>query len=182
MLQNMMVSDESITEEWKDIKGYEGFYQVSNLGNVRSVERIVCYSDGRKFKYHSQKRKFGVNDGYLFVPLTKDQKAKNRYVHRLVAEAFIDNPYNKKYINHKDYNRANNVYTNLEWVTAKENTAHSLCHFDTSKIPLPSTGYRYIHWRSKRGIYEIVVKHKYVGQTKTLEEAIKKRDEFCDNE
>lgn len=178
----MMVSDNGVTEEWKDIKGYEGFYQVSNLGNVRSVERIVYYSDGRKFKYFSQKRKFGVNDGYLFVPLFKNKKSKNRYVHRLVAEAFIPNPNNKKYINHKDYNRGNNIYTNLEWVTAKENTAHSLCHFDISKIPLPSSGHRYIRWRNKRGIYEIVVKHKYVGSAKTLEEAIKKRDEFYDNE
>lgn len=171
-----------VKEVWKDIKGYEGFYQVSNLGNVRSLERIVCYSDGRKIKYPSQKRKFGINDGYLFVPLRKNGKAKNKYVHRLVAEAFIDNPYNKKYINHKDYNRANNIYTNLEWVTAKENTAHSLCHFDKNKIPLPSSGQRYIRWRRKRGIYEIVVKQKYIGSAKTLEEAIKKRDGFYDNE
>ena len=155
-------------------------------GDLDLSDRFLISNDGLLFSLKTNKiLKQNLNkEGYYtyVTSLGKRGTHKAIKIHKAVALMFVDGYKDGLIINHKDGNKKNNLYTNLEWVTAKENTAHSLCHFDTSKIPLPSTGYRYIHWRSKRGIYEIVVKHKYVGQTKTLEEAIKKRDEFCDNE
>lgn len=102
-------------EVWKDIKDYEGLYQISNLGRVKSLkyrksnkERILILNGAAKH-------------GYYMVGLCKNHKRKYVTVHRLVAEAFIPNPDNKPQINHKDENRRNNCVDNLEWVTAKEN-------------------------------------------------------------
>lgn len=96
-------------EVWKDIKGYEGLYQVSNEGRVKS--------------FYTNKILTPVDDGqgYLRVRLYKNKEWKSIRVHRLVANAFISNPYNKPQINHKDENPSNNCVENLEWCTAKEN-------------------------------------------------------------
>ena len=101
-------------EEWRDIKGYEGLYQVSNLGRVKSFkgvsERIL---------------KIGVDRyGYISINLFKNNKRKLCKVHRLVAEAFIPNQDNKPQVNHIDEVKTNNMVSNLEWVTAKENSNH----------------------------------------------------------
>ena len=117
-----------MTEIWKDIKGYEGLYQVSNLGRCRSLDKdIPCsslFSDKkslvRKGKILSDKRLSHVG-GYIKHRLTKDKKTKQYYLHKLVAEAFIPNPENKKYVDHIDTNRLNNQVNNLRWVTQKEN-------------------------------------------------------------
>lgn len=110
-------------EIWKDVVGYEGLYQVSNLGNIRSVDRVVEYKDGRKrhFKSQSIKQKTTTTSDYLVVCLYKDKQGKHKIVHRLVAEAFISNPDNKPQVGHKDETKTNNCVDNLEWVTAKEN-------------------------------------------------------------
>ena len=109
-------------ENWKDIKGYEGFYQVSNLGRVRSLERDVYFPNGT---IHRIKEKILVpvldNKGYQFVGLHKNGKRKDMKVHRLVAMAFIPNPENKPMVNHKDENPLNNCVDNLEWCTAQYN-------------------------------------------------------------
>ena len=98
-------------EIWKDKKDYEEHYQVSNCGRVKSIrfgkERIL--------------KPVPNSFGYLFVKLCKDGKAKAFTVHRLVAEAFLDNPNNYKEVNHKDENKTNNVVTNLEWCDRKYN-------------------------------------------------------------
>ena len=103
-------------EIWKEIIGYESLYLVSNYGRIKSLkynkERIL------KIKTDSQ--------GYKFVSLSKSGIVKHILVHRIVAIAFIENPLNKKEVNHKDFKRFNNDYKNLEWVTAKENTHHRL--------------------------------------------------------
>lgn len=115
-------------EIWKDIEGYEGLYQVSNLGRVRSLDRIVKFSDG-----HSQPMKgkilvFGKNHGgYWQVGLSKNSKSTRKSVHRLVAETFIPNPNNYPCVNHKDEVKTNNRVDNLEWVTYKENTNYGTC-------------------------------------------------------
>lgn len=104
-------------EEWRDIVGYEGIYQVSNIGRVKSLERVRCH--GKKYK---EKIKCGhLINGYVVVMLFKNGKHKHCKVHRLVAEAFIPNPKNKPCIDHIDTNRANNKVGNLRWVTYREN-------------------------------------------------------------
>lgn len=107
-------------EIWKDIKGYKGIYQVSNLGNVKSLPRKTNnqYYKGSYLKQYIYK-------GYLKLQLTKHSKSKWFLVHRLVAQAFIPNPENKPQVNHIDGNKLNNSINNLEWVTNSENQIHS---------------------------------------------------------
>lgn len=108
-------------EIWKDIKNFEGSYQISNTGKVKSLKRDVF--NGCKFITRPERIiKFGDNGhGYLFVSLWKNNKPTRMYVHKLVAEAFIPNPNNYKEINHKDENKANNNVYNLEWCDRKYN-------------------------------------------------------------
>lgn len=120
---------DNTAEIWKDIPGYEGSYQVSNLGRVKSMAR--CYYTGRK---HTSKivlkdkmiYRHRDKDGYLFVSLRKDKRLKYFKVHRLVAICFIQNNNNKPQVNHIDGVRDNNCVFNLEWVTALENSNHAL--------------------------------------------------------
>lgn len=102
-------------EVWKDIVGYEGLYQISNFGRVKSLPRNGTKNTVRYLK--------SVRDGngYLFVCLCKNNKRKYVKIHRLVAQAFLDNKYNYPQINHKDENKENNYVENLEWCTAKYN-------------------------------------------------------------
>ena len=99
-------------EIWKDKKDYEGHYQVSNFGRVKSIKF------GKEIILKQSKDK---KTGYLHVVLCKENILKSYLVHRLVAEAFIDNPNNYKEVNHKDENKTNNVVTNLEWCDRKYN-------------------------------------------------------------
>lgn len=99
-------------EIWKDIDGYEGLYRVSSHGDVISVRSGNLMTPAVD-KY-----------GYFNVCLTKDGRSVSRKVHRLVAQAFIENPLNKEQVNHIDENKANNSVSNLEWATARENTNH----------------------------------------------------------
>lgn len=114
-------------EEWKLIKNYEGLYEVSNLGRIRSLDKLV---KGRKGTEYIKKGKIlkqikHVN-GYMKIGLTKDGKRKTFLVHRLVAEAFISNPENKPYIDHINTIRDDNRVENLRWATASENQYNEL--------------------------------------------------------
>ena len=109
-------------EIWKPIKGFEGAYEVSTLGNVRSVDRIVIYPKGgirlRKGRELSQATN---RKGYKCVVLCTQNTRKNYTVHRLVAETHVPNPSNLPCINHKDEITTNNNVSNLEWCTHKYN-------------------------------------------------------------
>lgn len=106
-----------MVEVWRDIKGYEGKYQVSNLGRVKSLH--YNRSDKEKVLLPRTKTR------YQYVVLSKNNKVAHKYIHRLVAEYFVPNPDNKPYVNHKDGNKHNNNAENLEWMTPLENNLHA---------------------------------------------------------
>lgn len=111
-------------EIWKDIKDYEGVYQVSNLGRIKSLER---YKENHN-KYQKVVEKIKNNRkhtaGYLITDLYKDNKGKTAFIHRLVAEAFIPNPNNKETVNHINGIKTDNRVENLEWATPLEQNIH----------------------------------------------------------
>lgn len=111
-------------EIWKDIEGYEGLYQVSNLGRVQSVDRIISHDNGRGQRIIKGKllKQILWGAGYYHVSLSKNGIVIIKNVHILVANAFCDNPYNKPYVDHIDGDKTNNIYTNLRFVTPKENS------------------------------------------------------------
>ena len=112
-------------EIWKDVVGYEGLYQVSNLGNVRSVDRYI------KTKGDAMRMARGMvlancfDGNYYHVLLHGNGKIKVCLIHRLVADAFIENPNNLPCVNHKDGNKLNNNVNNLEWCTPSYNSKHA---------------------------------------------------------
>lgn len=118
----------TLNEEWKDIPGYEGLYQVSNLGRVKSLGRVIWqeWKDGTHGRWYAfpekiLKPKIDTNN-YLSVGLHKIDRSRKRFrIHRLVAIAFIKNDNNLPHINHKDENTYNNIVDNLEWCDAKYN-------------------------------------------------------------
>jgi hypothetical protein len=126
-------------EIWEDINGYEGMYQVSSLGRVKGLRRFrkTSHLNGANNGYtqkeaiKSQKKlkpnkTKNLSSCYLQVTLCKDGKPKLFSIHRLVAEAFIPNQENKPYVNHIDGNRENNIVSNLEWTTNRENQMHAV--------------------------------------------------------
>lgn len=113
-------------ELWKDIPGYYGLYRVSSSGRVKSLERVVKMRGVDKYVPERYLKPSQDKDGYLKLDLSKDGKQKGFCVHRLVAQSFIKNQYNKPYINHIDNNPSNNHYLNLEWCTQLENVRHCI--------------------------------------------------------
>jgi len=111
-------------EKWRDIKGYENYYQVSNIGNVRSLDRtvphpVMGFKKGKPCKQHPN------HNGYMRVGLHKLGNREQEFVHKLVGQAFVSNPNSKPQINHIDGDKLNNNVENIEWCTNKENCIHA---------------------------------------------------------
>lgn len=165
-------------EIWCDVNGYEGIYQVSNLGNVLSLPRQV-----RQGKY-GKTRPVGGNilkatdngNGYLIVGLRDGYKRQNFYIHRLVAEHFVPNLTGGEYVNHKDYNIRNNCADNLEWCTQRDNILYSVHRMRKphKQWKAAATGEKYIYFRYGR--YRLSIRNKIDKTFPTLEEAVRTRE------
>ncbi len=115
--------------EWKDIKGYEDFYEISSTGIVRSKPRTLTDSIGRTRSWEGRILNPDIApNGYYRITLSVNRKRKQVYLHRLLAEYFIENPNNYPQVNHIDGNKLNNRLENLEWCTVQENTIHAYKH------------------------------------------------------
>lgn len=121
-----------MVEEWKPVVGFEGYYEVSDLGKVRSLDRTVPCKKSGVSKRKGKLLNIYLRKEYLAAALSKGGKGKAKFVHRLVAESFIPNPLGKPCVNHEDGNKLNNNKTNLSWCTYSENTYHA---YRTGLIP-----------------------------------------------
>ncbi len=153
-------------EIWKDIPGYEGLYQVSNIGCVKSYSKVVRSRGGfrtipqKLLTPQTNKKKYF----YYFVRLYKNGIVKPFFVHRLVALAFIPNPQNLPQVNHKDGNKYNNKVENLEWCTASENMRHAF----VSGLKYP----KITHYRGVKAFR--LSDNSFVGEFNSQHEAAKK--------
>lgn len=125
-------------EIWKDIEGYEGLYQVSNMGRVKSLSRKIKRKGNYLYESKDHILRFGQikANWYKYVVLSNNKIKKTISVHRLVAIAFIPNPENKRTVNHKDGNKENNYMSNLEWATDSEQTIHAISNGLRSSNPI----------------------------------------------
>jgi hypothetical protein len=156
---------------WKAIKGFEGQYEVSNTGLIKSLERQVrnTQSSFRTVKEKLLTQFPSATVDYLYIPLSQNRVSKKYAVHRIVAEAFCNNPENKPHVNHLDGNKLNNNAYNLEWVTISENHQHAwntgLCDKEKSYKRMIGTKYnaksKYhnVSWDNSRNKWIGFIKH-----------------------
>lgn len=169
-------------EIWKDIKGYEGLYQVSNFGNVKS---IVYKNQWGTFKRDHVLSQLEVEGGYLQVHLYKNRRGVQRAVHRLVAEAFCEKKDEEHEVNHIDYNRKNNLFSNLEWCSHTDNVRHSIQNRPKkNKVKIVQgknkTGESHITRNGKK--YKVIIRRKYYGTFPTTEAAVSARNAILEQE
>lgn len=116
-----------MNEIWRSIPGFDGLYEISSFGRVKSLSHSIVTNNGRVRTFSERIMKQGkMTSGYNFVVLTKNKKSKNYSVHRLVAKTFIENTNDYMDVNHKDGNKQNNCVENLEWCTRSENLKHAI--------------------------------------------------------
>ncbi len=158
-------------EIWKDIIDFEGFYQVSSFGNVRSLDRIISNQLIGEHKRNGRILKLEINKNcrYFYIDLCKNNIHKKFRVSRLVALSFILNPEDKSDVNHIDGNKLNNNVDNLEWVTRRENIIHAY------KVKKTSSKYTGVSWHKNRFTWQANIfyngKKKFIGYFNTQEEA-----------
>lgn len=150
-------------EKWKDIDGYIGLYQVSNLGNIKSVER---FRTNGKSGYIQQSKilKTGNENGYLFVNLSKMGVVKKFKVHRLVANHFLPNPENKPEIDHINTDKTDNRVENLRWVTHKENMNNPLSKNKQSKSMKGKPSPKGKEHKQSKPIIQFTINGKFIRQ------------------
>ena len=167
-------------EIWKDIKGYEGYYKISNLGRVKKLRREVYSKKGKLLRIDSEGlNKTHVNKlrgNYIIVDLRVKGKSETLQLHRLLAINFIPNPENKRYVNHIDQNPQNNSLENLEWVTNMEN----MCHAQKRKNR--TSKYIGVGWDKYAGKWKCQIyfnkKSIHIGSFTSEEEAYEARKKF----
>lgn len=115
-----------MNEIWKDIPGYEGYYQASSLGRIKGKTRLVKHYQGGNLVVKERTLKLNTVGPYVSVLLSKEGKHITFLAHRIIAALFVPNPDNKPNVNHKDFNPYNNEADNLEWTTQQENITHSV--------------------------------------------------------
>ncbi|MET2121521.1 NUMOD4 domain-containing protein [Enterococcus faecalis] len=158
---------------WKSIKDYCEYYEVSSQGDIRSKKTgkiLKPYKNGK---------------GYLIITLSKNGKNKKMRVHRLVAQAFLENPNNLPDVNHKDYDRTNNCVSNLEWMGRKENVQYSSKNGNFVKsapTKRSTTGVRGVSWSKEKTMWRVRIyengKRKHIGYFKEFEQAVIARKEY----
>jgi hypothetical protein len=161
-----------MNEIWKPIAGYEDYYSISNLGNVRSNGKkyVDAMNRVQNRKPKELKTRVGRN-GYLCVDLSANGINVQKNIHRLIAEAFISNPQNKATVNHKDGNKLNNNISNLEWNTYSENNKHAV---DNGLRKSPWTGVYGIDNPKSKPIIQIDKQGNFINEYANAREAERK--------
>ena len=164
-------------EQWEDLIGYVGYYKISDLGRVLSLDRKIICTNGRKMVYKGKILQNHIGKrGYYVTDVKVDLVRKTFTIHRLIAINFIPNPLNKKQVNHKDSNPLNNSINNLEWVTNLENSCHRV------KSRNYSSKYLGVGWDKWRNQWKCQIyfngRSKHIGNFKTEEEAYEARVKF----
>lgn len=168
---------ENNAEIWKDIIDFEGLYEISNYGNVKSCRRYVNQRFGKRLVNEKLLSVGRDKDGYLMAILCQDGIKKTVKIHRLVANAFIDKINGKNIVNHIDSNKSNNILSNLEWVSSLENNCHGRLKMKTSSKYI-GVSYNKNDRAFRSHIY-FNGKNIYLGSFKIEEDAYKRR---CDYE
>lgn len=162
------------SEIWKDVVGYEGLYQVSNLGRVKSLDRNVIGKDGRNTFFHGKIIKPYLHKTGCLVLNLRNTKIDNKHhltkVHRIVAQAFIPNPQNLPLINHKDENRTNNNVNNLEWC----NHQYNVLYGDGRKKRKETILKRYNGWHHRTPVEQYTLDGKFVARYDYLKDVVEK--------
>lgn len=162
-------------EIWKPIFGFECYYEISNKGSIKSLDRVVPRGNST-LKIKGIIKKHHLNSrGYAVVDLEMNGKRKRYFIHRLVAFTFLENKLNKPNVNHKDSNPLNNTYSNLEWVTQCENMQHAVL-FGNIKRSLSKEIILYIFKSEKRN-FEL---NKDLGICKSTIGGIRRGERYSD--
>ena len=170
-----------VVAKWKPVVGYEGIYQVSDCGMVRSIDRRIINSLGHHRFYEGKMIKQRIRNGYPVVDLW-NQRPKTHSVHRLVAQAFVPNPDNLPEVNHIDGNKSNRHYANLEWISRSGNAAHAYKTgiMKPSQMPMESNGNAKltlaqvdeIRALSKQGMSSYKIAERYGVHAATVQRAV----------
>lgn len=147
-------------EEWVDIKGYEGLYQISNQGRVKSVGRYYWNVHNKSYSFFPERilKPYMHGKGYFRVILSNSQNQTKFLVHRLVAEAFIPNPLNLPQVNHKNEIKTDNRVENLEWCDNKYNCNYGILKKENSK-------------RGRREVLQFDLQGKYIAKYEGVKQA-----------
>lgn len=180
-----------MSEVWKPIKGYEGFYEVSDHGRVRSLTRLINTPVPHMLTMFKKEQKGKIikpyiskTTGYMYVSLWKNGKREKYTVHRLVANAFLPIDPERNLVNHLDYDRQNNCVENLEWATAKENICYSSDRMSKAHLYKNNGDEKMLYIRkTKSGTYRLYIKRlNFSKNFKNLDDAVAAREVILNDE